>query len=67
VTGQPAISIPGERSADGLPIGCQLVAPLGREDLLLQVAGQLEAAAPARRATVATPSEPPLAPTSRSA
>jgi amidase len=53
VTGQPAISIPGERSAAGLPIGCQLVAPLGREDRLLQVAGQLEATAAARRAAVA--------------
>jgi amidase len=45
-TGQPAISLPLHWSEDGLPIGVQLVAPLGREDLLLQVASQLEEAAP---------------------
>jgi amidase len=45
-TGQPAISLPLHWSEDGLPIGVQLVAPLGREDLLLQVASQLEQAVP---------------------
>jgi amidase len=45
-TGQPAISLPLHWSEDGLPIGVQLVAPLGREDLLLRVASQLEQAAP---------------------
>lgn len=45
-TGQPAISLPLHWSEDGLPIGIQLVAPLGREDLLLRVASQLEQAAP---------------------
>jgi amidase len=44
-TGNPAISLPLEMS-DGLPIGVQLVAPLGREDVLLRVASQLEAAHP---------------------
>ncbi len=45
VTGQPAISLPlGE--ADGLPVGVQLVAAQGREDLLIQVAAQLERAEP---------------------
>ena len=44
-TGQPAISLPLHWSEDGLPIGVQLVAPLGREDLLLRVAAQLEQAA----------------------
>ncbi len=45
-TGQPAISLPLHENADGLPIGVQLVAELGREDLLLQVASQVEEAAP---------------------
>ena len=31
---------------DGLPIGVQLVAPFGREDVLIRVAAQLERARP---------------------
>jgi len=46
VTGQPAISLPLHWNDAGLPIGVQLVAAFGREDLLLRVAGQLEAAQP---------------------
>jgi amidase len=46
VSGQPAISLPLTWNAPGLPIGVQLVAPYGREDVLLRVAAQLEAAAP---------------------
>ena len=46
ITGQPAISVPTATSADGLPIGIQLVAAFAREDLLLRVASQLETAAP---------------------
>ncbi len=42
-TGQPAISLPTGFSSDGLPIGIQLVAAYGREDLLIQVGSQLEA------------------------
>jgi amidase len=45
-TGMPAISLPLAWSDDGLPIGAQLIAPLGREDVLLQVASQLEEAHP---------------------
>ncbi len=45
-SGQPAISLPLHWSEDGLPIGVQLAAPLGREDLLLRVAAQLEQAVP---------------------
>jgi amidase len=43
VTGQPAISLPVHRSADGVPVGVQLVGPPGRDDLVLAVAAQLEA------------------------
>jgi amidase len=45
-TGQPAISLPLHWSDAGLPIGVQLVGDLGREDLLLRVAAQLEEAVP---------------------
>lgn len=46
LSGQPAISLPVHMSAAGLPIGIQLGAAFGREDLLLQVAAQIEQAAP---------------------
>ena len=46
VTGQPALSLPIGWPDDGLPRGAQLVADLGREDLLIRVGSQLEAAAP---------------------
>jgi len=46
VTGQPAISLPLAWSDDGLPIGVQLIAAAGREDVLLRVASQLEVARP---------------------
>ena len=43
---QPAINVPLHWTADGLPVGIQLVAAYGREDVLIRVAAQLEAAAP---------------------
>ncbi len=46
VTGQPAMSLPLAWNDHGLPIGVQLVAPYGREDVLLRVAAQVEEAAP---------------------
>lgn len=54
VTGQPAISLPTHWTTPGtvanvdcsLPIGVQLVAGYGREDVLLRVASQVEQAAP---------------------
>jgi len=46
ITGQPAISLPLHWNEQGLPIGVQLVAAYGREELLLQVAAQLEQAQP---------------------
>jgi len=45
-SGQPAISLPLHWNAQGLPIGVQLVAPYGREDVLLRVAAQLEEVVP---------------------
>jgi amidase len=47
-TGQPALSLPLHWSADGLPVGVQLVAAAGREDVLFRVAAQLERALPWR-------------------
>ena len=46
MSGQPAISLPLHCNDDGLPIGVQLVAAYGREDVLVQVAAQLESAHP---------------------
>jgi amidase len=46
MTGQPAVTLPLHWTPDGLPVGVQLVAGYGREDLLVRVASQLEQAAP---------------------
>ena len=48
-SGQPAMSVPVHHTSDGgegLPVGVQLIAARNRDDLLLQVAAQLEAAGP---------------------
>jgi amidase len=43
-TGQPAAAVPAGFTGDGFPLSAQLVAPPGREDLLLSLAAQLERA-----------------------
>ena len=42
LTGQPAITMPLHLSKDGLPCGVQVMARRGAEDLLLQLAGEME-------------------------
>ena len=46
VTGQPAVSVPTGMSAEGLPVGVQVVAGAWRDDRCLAIAGQLETALP---------------------
>jgi len=46
MTGQPAISVPLAMSADGLPIGVQILGRFGADALVLQIAAQLERAQP---------------------
>jgi amidase len=46
MSGQPAINLPLHRNAEGIPIGIQLVAGYGREDVLIRVGAQLESAHP---------------------
>jgi amidase len=46
ISGAPAISLPLGRTGDGRPIGVQLAAPYGLERRLLEVAYEVEAAAP---------------------
>jgi amidase len=43
-TGHPAVSLPLQQSANGLPIGMQFIAGFGREDILLKLAAELETA-----------------------
>ncbi len=55
VTGHPAVSVPAGFTADGLPVGLQLVGPLGSDFRLLDLAGEIERAlgASARRPVTA--------------
>jgi amidase len=46
MSGQPAIALPTHHTPEGLPIGTQLAAGYGREDVLIRLASQLEAAQP---------------------
>ena len=46
ITGLPAMSVPLYWNADNLPLGSQFIAPFAREDLLLQLANQLEQTQP---------------------
>ena len=46
ITGQPAISLPTSWTEGGLPVGVQLVAAPFREDLLVRIAAEVEAARP---------------------
>ncbi len=45
-TGAPAVSLPLHHNEAGLPIGVQLAAPYGREDLLIRISSQIEEAHP---------------------
>ena len=46
VTGQPAVSLPLYQGEDGLPLAVQLIGQPAREDVLLALSAQLEAAVP---------------------
>jgi amidase len=44
--GLPAMSLPLGESPEGLPVGIHLIAPFGREDVLIRLAAQVESAHP---------------------
>ncbi|HEX5640186.1 MAG TPA: amidase family protein, partial [Burkholderiaceae bacterium] len=46
--GHPGLALPSAPSADGLPIGFQLVGPFGADELLIEIGREFEAAQPWR-------------------
>jgi amidase len=46
LTGNPAMSVPVHWTGGGLPVGVNVMAPFGREDVLFRLASQLEEARP---------------------
>ena len=46
ITGQPGMSVPMDWAPDGLPVGVHFAAGVNRDDMLFQLAYQLEAAQP---------------------
>lgn len=55
VTGQPAMSLPGAMSRDGLPVGVHFAGRYGEEGTLFGLAGQIERAQPWRHKRPAAP------------
>jgi amidase len=51
--------MPIHHTADGVPVGVQLVGPPGRDDLVLSVAAQVQAAAGAQVVTDTVPLQAP--------
>jgi amidase len=49
MSGQPAISLPLHRNAEGLPIGIQLAAAYGRQDVLIRIASNSNRPTPGLR------------------
>lgn len=46
MTGTPAVSLPLCRDSNGMPAGAHFMAPVGREDRLFNISGQLERMSP---------------------
>lgn len=44
--GLPGISVPGDPHPDGRPIGVQIVAPFGHDDIVMEIARRLETLMP---------------------
>ena len=55
VTGHPAVSVPAGFTADGLPVGLQLVGRYGTDDRLLSIAGAVARVLPPEPARLASP------------